>query len=86
MAGDKLAVNPGGNDAVDSATAALNPPLTATDTFRLPAPPCVTASPVEGALIWNEGMALAPLPHEFTRRLASTEPNPVAKSYPAPVL
>lgn len=51
VAGDKLAVRPAGSVAAESATAALNPPLTATLSVTVPLVPCVSDN--EGALWLN---------------------------------
>jgi hypothetical protein len=87
VAGEKPAVTPAGNPLAESATAALNPPLTLRDNAEVPLAPLDTVTDAGEALNWNAGTG-GPVEslQWLTMLAASTEPSPVARSYPAPAL
>jgi hypothetical protein len=84
VAGEKAAVTPAGSPLAESATAELNPApglrVSAADAL---APRVIVTEPGD-ALTWNEGPTTVASLQWLTMMDASTEPRPVARSYPAP--
>jgi hypothetical protein len=84
LAGENVAVTPVGNPLAERATAELNPDLGETVIEAAALAPCLMVTEVRDALNWKPGLETEPPPQLLTSREASTEPRPVAISYPTP--
>src|SRR5579872_5110283 len=58
VAGERLAVTPGGRPLAERLTAALNPPLSVNFTDVDAVPPAVTETVAGVVLTWNEGLGV----------------------------
>jgi hypothetical protein len=83
FAGVKVAVIPGGSPAAERDTGDEKPPDGVTETGAYAF--CRwTIATVDDVAIWNDPTGVDAAPQEFTSMAASTEPRPVAGSYPGP--
>src|SRR5271166_1308248 len=84
LVGENVAVTPEGNPLAESVTEELNPDLGETVIEAVPLAPCLKESEVGAELNWKLGVVTEPFPQLLTSTAASTEPRPVAMSYPTP--
>ena len=84
VTGEKAAVNHDGSPDAVSDTGKLNPPLTLNCTVVVTFAPALTDTVAGDKLIWNDGVDVLASLQCPTITAASTDPSPVAGSYPVP--